>query len=59
MKLLDDIRAATDTLNSYLIEAARLGIQIDVCSGITPPMRDNFDKSHFYIAKCVVIIAKP
>lgn len=58
MELLDKIRAATDTLNSYLLEAARLGIKIDICSGITPPIQDSNNKSHFYMAKTVVLIAK-
>jgi hypothetical protein len=56
--MIEKIRAAVDTLNNHLIEAARLGIKIDVMSGITPPIQDSVDKSHFYIAKCVVIVVK-
>lgn len=59
MSVLDDIRAATQTLNTHLVEAARLGIKLNVLAGLAGPLQDNTDKSHFYMAKCVVITQEP
>lgn len=46
----DKIIATAETLNAYLQEAARRGIEVDLLAGLSPPVQT---ETNFYVAKVI------